>query len=271
MFKVTTDKQKLFKKYKDYYRTTNCDSVNNLINRLSGNGVIMNLYGFARYFELGVSEAMDVIKELNIEPVIAGAVPYYFRGDVWEYIPRIEKKLKTLYPENERTKHKDIVDALDVSFYYGISSTVIRRTLSGFKLRKVKLTRASSIFYYYSDILKIKEEKAFKAAIAKSRMPISVDDFDKISSYIATKKPKQMDEIVFRDMNCSKYLRCLDLAASTSDYMDCTKCLVYQLKTDTVESTSFDPSLVFLPKVDQKKIRSLRKVKHFPNVIENKI
>lgn len=269
MFKVTTDKHQLYKKYKDYYRNTKCDSQGNLVNRLSGNGVIINVYALAKYFELGVSDSINIVSELKLESVIQGSVPYYFRGDIWDIIPEIEKRLPELVPDNKRTKFGSIVDAMDVSVYYGVSSTVIRRVLSELKLPKIKLMRCSNAFYLYSDILKIKDTKVFKAAIAKSRIPVSVDAFDKISSYVESKKKPESDEVAFRDMDCRRYFKCLNLACETTDYMDCTQCFHYQSKTKQRVSFVFDPSLVFLPKKDQKKIRALKKIKVFPNSIEN--
>ena len=277
MFKVTVNKEALYKQYKDFYRHHYGGSAQNIINRMSENGVILNSYALGRYLGITISEVIEITKQVKIPSVLHGTLPYYFRGDIWDFLPELYKHIEKIMPDNPHLKNIDdpLVDMFDVCFYYGLTRTVGHTLINRFGLHRHSIRRTHTFFYKYSDILKIKESKLFRETLSKRRMPVSADISEKIQildiAEIESRIRNKEETVPFRDRDCDKYDDCLSVAAWTTDYMDCTKCFWYQLSQGEVQSYSFDPVIVFTPKraESNQKIRALKKLKQLPNAITN--
>ncbi len=164
------------------------------------------------------------------------------------------------------TQH-ELVDSFDLCLFYGIKRHVCRRLMAHYTLKKVKMKRNAGYFYLLKDILRIKEDTLFQKAICRSVLSVSAAMIDKIRLKALTSAQYIPHEVVmpYRDMDCPQYLSCLDVAATTTNYMNCKKCLHWQRRDGHISEDLFKPELVFLPLNNRRDASQLKNIEVFPN------
>ena len=271
MFQAAIDKKILFRKFMDEYTKYADQSFAVVLQR---EGVTMNYYSLAVYLDIPLADTITLVKSLTknegLTPALPTVLPYYFRPDIGDLMPVIKKFLKKKYAKNLHVTHSgDLVNYFDISIYYGIKLHVIRKLMRQFEVKKIALKRNIGHLYALDDVLKFKDHPSFRQAVRVSTLSVSAEMTEKLKiRAISQRIYKPRDEVIpFRDMDCPIYLDCLDVAATTTNYMDCKKCLHWQKKTGVVTEEVFEPELVFLPLNNRSDALHIDDIKVFPNAL----
>lgn len=284
MFRLEVDREIYLKKTMMYYRSlAGVRNKQDLITSMTRNGVLMNAHLCGWYFELSLNDVLNTLEkahqEQRITPVFGSLDTiscFFLRSDIWELIPDFMAMIKSRKVPNTRLKIKDtLVDTCDIAFYYGVSRTVITKSILP-KLRpsSIPTKNTRQTFYLWEEIIALEKSGFFQDVIMRSHQNYAAYTLDRSDVYRQARHSKKREakhsdgyreeKIIFRDTECPRYDICRSFAVIT-DYMDCSLCVHNTQKKKTGASGIHDPAIVFINPKSKRHLSKLAGISDFPN------
>lgn len=241
------------------------DNVVKLIPELLSNGVIMNPFSIALYFEgsfVNTIKALDSLQESGtITPLYTRdsyGFNYFLRSDIWKVWDILFKQITELNGKNVRRKYPlFMVDKYDLMFYYGLTNNDANvRFWNRLKNYAIRTASPRQIFYNEKTVRQLHSIDFFREAVLSS--PYQSSCYSLVKSILYKKAENKILYIddeehsdVFRDMKCPRYDKCVMFSAETTEYINCELCPKYAERKGHIIPI-IDNDIVFISPLKQK-------------------